>query len=315
MKTAILDNSGFSLMDAETPKHGVDEVVVRVSNCGVCSGDFHLYQVKSEITGQPLSLGHEVVGTVVAVGENVTGLGLGDVVTAVDGVGGYSEYFVAPQHFLAKLPQNASQVTFLGEPIACCVHAVNRLHLSSESKVALVGCGFMGLVCQQILVARGVTDITAFDLQAYRREMAEKMGAKASFDPTEYTIDDVSEGAFDIVIEAAGAGSAMTFCGDLVSHHGQILIVGYHQSQDGMRRVNMQQWNYKAIDVFNGHVRDMSAKYEAMIEGLDMAKLGQIDLTPLVKVYSLDNIAQAFSDLAEPSKQLFKAVIQTEACS
>ena len=58
-----------------------------------------------------------------------------------------------------------------------------------------------------------------------------------------------------MVIEAAGVQSAVDLCTELVTQHGKIILVGYHQSNDGMRNVNMQQWNFKAIDVINGHVR------------------------------------------------------------
>jgi threonine dehydrogenase-like Zn-dependent dehydrogenase len=308
MKSAILDKDGFRLINVNKPVAKADEVVVDVTYCGVCSGDFHLYQTKNNIN-QPLALGHEVVGIVSSVGEEVTELITGDLVTAVDGIAGYSEQFVAPVHFLSKLSKGAQANSQLGEPIACCVHAVNRLNILPHHKVAIVGCGFMGLVCQKLIIEQGCQQVTAFDLQDYRKDMAITMGADVAYDPTQYQISDPDLGEYDIVVEAAGVASALDFCGDLVAHHGQLLIVGYHQSGEGMRQVNMQRWNYKAIDVLNGHIRDMSEKFDAMQQGLIMCEQGKLDLSPLLQNYPLNDIETAFQDLQDPSKKLFKAVI------
>lgn len=310
MKTAILTKQGFNIASVDTPQLSDDQVLVTVSHCGVCSGDLHLYQHKDAEVNRPLSLGHEVIGEVKAVGSAVVDLRPGDRVTAVDGVGGYSQEFLATENFLTKISNHIPEYIQMGEPIACCVHAVNRIRVRPDMRVAIVGSGFMGLVCQKMIEQLGCKEIVAFDLQDYRRDMALKMGADKAYDPRQYQIADADEGEFDIVVEAAGVANAMDFCGDLIAHHGQMLIVGYHQNNGGMRNINVQRWNYKAIDVFNGHVRRMEEKYEAMVQGLQMCADGRLDISPLLTSYALDDIEQAFKDLSDPNKTLFKAVIE-----
>lgn len=312
MKSAILTKSGFRLEDVNTPTIEDNQVLVKVTHCGVCSGDLHLYQNKADLSEESLSLGHEVIGVVEKVGTDVTSLQPGDHVTAVDGIGGYSEQFIAPDTFLTKVSSDLPMIIQMGEPIACCVHAVNRLTIKPNMKVAVVGCGFMGLVCQNLIHQRGCTDIVAFDLQAYRRDKSIEMGAHTAYDPREYPIVNPDDGEFDIVIEAAGVGNALAFCTDIINHHGQMLIVGYHQTNKGLRDINVQRWNYKAIDVFNGHVRFMDEKFQAMEQGLALCGQNQLDISPLLTSYTLDNIHQAFEDLSDPTKQLFKAVIEID---
>lgn len=309
MKTAILNKQGFSIESVEPHQLQANQVLVAVSHCGVCSGDLHLYQNRDVEVTLPMSLGHEVIGQVSAVGNSVSQFKPGDLVTAVDGVGGYSQEFVAPQNFLSKISADTPIPLQMGEPIACCVHAVNRVTIRPDMRVAIVGCGFMGLVCQKIIAQIGCREIVAFDLQGYRRDMAITLGAANACDPRDYKIADPELGEFDIVLEAAGVGNALEFCGDLIGHHGQMLIVGYHQSSNGMRNVNVKQWNYKAIDVFNGHVRRMDEKYKAMQQGLALCLSGKLDISPLLSTYSLDDIESAFQDLSDPTKQMFKAVI------
>jgi len=94
-----------------------------------------------------------------------------------------------------------------------------------------------------------------------------------------------------------------------VAQHGQINLVGYHESENGMRTINMQQWNYKGIDVVNGHVRRNDEKFEAMREAVALAGRGLLRLEPLVQYYPLSMTEQAFRDTINQKEGLFKAVL------
>jgi threonine dehydrogenase-like Zn-dependent dehydrogenase len=119
-------------------------------------------------------------------------------------------------------------------------------------------------------------------------------------------------GEFDVVIEAAGSQGALDLCGELVREHGRIIVIGYHQSNEGRRTINMQQWNYKAIDVVNGHVRRGDEKLEAMRQGIDLMRQGHLVTLPLVTTYDLAQVEQAFQDLSAGARGLFKAVLLME---
>ena len=275
--------------------------------CGVCGGDVHLYKARADLPDLPKVLGHEGSGIVIQVGKNVTGFEIGDRVTAIGGA--YADYFVARPEELIKLPDAIDPVMALGEPVACCVHAGDRFGTKKGDRVAVVGCGFMGLVCLQIARIQGAGEIVAIDPVGYRRSMALELGAASAVDPADLQIDDPWSGAFDLVIEAAGNQAALDLCGDLVNHHGKIVLIGYHESNDGNRNVNMKLWNFKAIDIVNGHVRRHDEKMAAMAKGIRWLADGTLVTEPLVRQYALEDVAQAFSDFDSNDDGLFKAVL------
>lgn len=311
MKAAILTESGFEIHSISQPTIADHEVLVKTLACGVCSGDLFVYKNRADFVATYNRLGHEASGEVVAVGEGVTDVQLGDVVTAL-ALPAYSEYFVAPSDTVVKLPDTVDPTYALGEAIACCVHAANRFGIRPGDKVAIVGCGFMGLVCQQLAKHQGADFICAIDPLASRRAMSEQLGADVTYNPFEQSSADIlaAHGEFDVVIEAAGVQSAIDLSTDLVTQHGRIILVGYHQSNNGQRTVNMQQWNFKAIDVVNGHVRREDEKVEAMRQGMALMAQGHIMTEPLVTIYDLDEIEDAFRELTEVKEGLFKAVLK-----
>jgi threonine dehydrogenase-like Zn-dependent dehydrogenase len=176
---------------------------------------------------------------------------------------------------------------------------------------SVVGCGFMGLVCLQLAHHQGAGFIAAIDPLADRRQMSQRFGADVTWDPTTTAAADMmgQGGEFDVVIEAAGTQSAVDLCTDLVKQHGHIILVGYHQSNDGRRTVHMQQWNYKAIDVVNGHVRRQDEKLVAMEQAVELMRQGQLETQPLVTTYDLSDAEPAFQALAAVTPGLFKGVL------
>lgn len=309
MDAALLTHSDFSLQVIGAPAPGPNEVLVRTLACGICEGDLFVYRNRQEYAKEPLLLGHEGSGIVEAVGERVTTVAPGDLVTALGGA--YGDYFVAPETMVAPLPAGVDPRLALGEPVACCVHAGNRFGVRPGDRVAVVGCGFMGLVCLQLARIQGASYICAIDPLEERRAMALQLGADAahSSDALAEPVDLVALGEFAVVIEAAGVPSAIDLATALVAQHGRIVLVGYHQSHGGLRTVNMQQWNFKAIDVVNGHVRRDDEKYAAMRQGLDLMAAGRLTTAPLVTTYALTETQRAFDDLLNRKPGLFKAVL------
>ena len=76
-----------------------------------------------------------------------------------------------------------------------------------------------------------------------------------------------------------------------------------------MRNVNLQTWNFKAIDVVNGHVRNMREKRDAMAAGVRMVACGRLRVEPLVTFYPFSQVGAAFRDLVARKEGLFKAVL------
>jgi threonine dehydrogenase-like Zn-dependent dehydrogenase len=314
MKSAILTKTGFEIRDLEIPACGDDEISIKINACGVCSGDVFVYQNRGEIARTPSRLGHEASGLIAAVGKKVVDFAPGDIVTTF-AMPAYADYLLTMPDTVVKLPPEIDPVYALGEPIACCVHAGNRFKSQSGDRVAIVGCGFMGLICLQLVRHQGADFICAIDRVEDRLTVAKDLGANVTINPIEPNTSSILEefSEFDIVIEAAGSQGALDLCTTLIREHGQLILIGYHQSNGGMRSINMEQWNYKAIDVINGHVRRMDEKLDAMRKGMELMAQGHVVTRHLISTYPLANIASAFTDLISGKSSLIKAVILMES--
>lgn len=310
MKAAFLTRGGMVLRDRPRPKAGRGEVVVRFAGIGVCTGDLEAWRRRESMEpGLEAPIGHEASGTVVEVGPGVRGFARGDRVTVMGGH--YQQFEALREADLARLPDGVDLLWALGEPMACCVHACNRSGIRLGDRVAVVGCGFMGLMCMQISLAQRAGEVVAVDPVAWRRQTARKLGAARALSPEQASDEapDWHHGCYDVVIEAAGTGPALDLCGRLVRQHGCINIVGYHQSREGLRTIDMKQWNYKALTVVNGHIRRIDEKLAAMRAGVDLLAAGRVTAKPLVTAYPLAQAERAFQDLHAMKKGLFKAVL------
>jgi threonine dehydrogenase-like Zn-dependent dehydrogenase len=310
MQIAVLTSNGFVLREAPRPECGAGEVLVRTAACGVCSSDIDRYRMGLSGRTNEVLLGHEGTGYVAAVGRGVKGLQEGDPVTSLHGP--YAEYFVTTPDTLVRLPESVDPRWALGEPLACVVHAGRRFGIELGDRVTVLGCGFMGLICLQVARLRGAAHLCAVDSVPWRLEVAAQCGADATYQLPE---DGLARGLgeFDVVLEAAGTQSAITLAGELVREHGRIVLIGYHTSGGGQRQVSMERWNYKAIDVINGHVRRDDEKLQAMKAAMDLLAAGRLQTESLVTAYPLDDAAQAFRDLADRKPGLLKVTLVPEA--
>jgi len=231
MQALLLTSYGtLSLTEMETPAVGDDEVLVRVRACGICGSDIHGY---TGVTGRripPLVMGHEAAGVIEHVGSGVTGFAPGDRVTfdstvscgrcgpcrrgatnlcdsrMVLGVscgdyrrhGAFAEYVSVPGRILYTLPASLPfEHAALIEALAVAIHAVDRRRPAASDRVAVIGCGMIGLLLIQVLRARGCRSIAAVDLDARRRDLARSAGADqvaddaAQFDGVDHTFEAV----------------------------------------------------------------------------------------------------------------------------
>jgi threonine dehydrogenase-like Zn-dependent dehydrogenase len=168
----------------------------------------------------------------------------------------------------------------------------------------------MGLMCLQIAKYHGAVFILAADPIRERAHLAANLGAN------EYLYEEIPSAAhkfnsyFDVVIEASGTQAALTLAGDIVVNHGRIIIIGYHQSNGGMRQINMKQWNYKAIDIVNGHIRNENEKFDAMNTAINLLREEKFSTKGLVSVFPLSEINEAFESLQKREQGLIKGVLK-----
>jgi 2-desacetyl-2-hydroxyethyl bacteriochlorophyllide A dehydrogenase len=239
----------------DTPFPTPGEVLIAVGAAGICAGDMYIYQGKNPYVIYPSVAGHEVAGTVAAVGEGVTHVSVGTRVVVepfigcgkcypcrqgktnccanlrIIGVhmpGGYADFVKAPVTHVHLIPENLPlfDATFT-EPVAIGVQACRRAEVGAEY-VLILGCGPIGLALIEVARARGA-HVVATDIIESRMEIARQLGAETllSDDNLLDTIMQQTNGeGAPVVIEATGSPKAMESTVDLVAAGGRICIVG-----------------------------------------------------------------------------------------
>ena len=309
--STVIGSRRSALSSRPIPDCGTGQVLIRVIVNGVCASDITEWQ--SDPLADPILLGHEPVGEVVAVGPGVETCATGDLVTGqVDP--SFSDFALADESDLVKVPPGLAPDAALGEPLGCIVEALRRTPRDVGDGIAVVGAGFMGLCLLQLLRHTPSSQVVAIDPRADARSHALRHGADTAADRAAVGArDSSSAGAqpgFDVVFEVSGSQPGLDLATELVRPQGTLSIIGYHQ---GRRTVDMHAWNWKALDVVNAHVRDRARLRDSIKRGLDLAAAGRIDLASLITHrYPLSEVDAAFTALVEKPDGFIKAVIDVK---
>lgn len=269
MKQIMLHGANdWRLDDLPDPEPGPRDALVRIAACGICGTDVS-YVHLGLIPGHPIPLGHEMAGVVEWVGDEVGGVAVGDrvVVCPSDGgggpmgtgggQGGLTPRLHVPEaatgRRLFRVPDGMALTTAaLAEPLAVGMQAVNQSEAKPGDKVAVFGCGPIGLLALATLADRGIDDVVAIDLSHARLDLAEDMGAAHVLDPTEVDVwEELARlhgtapfmfgptPATDVFIEASGADRVI---GDVLQHgrvDGRLVVVALHYRPVPTNYVNL----------------------------------------------------------------------------
>jgi len=316
MRAAVLTAPGrFEIAEVVRPEPGPGEVRIRVEGCGVCASNLEPWagQPWSTWPGEPGGLGHEGWGRIDAVGDGVTGLVPGQRVVAL-GQRSYAEFDTAPAGLTVPLPAELDGMAVPGEPFGCAINVYHRADIRAGQWVAVIGSGFIGAVVTR-LAARAGARVIAISRRASSRELAEAMGAQATIAMDDHwrIIEEVraltGEDLCPRVIECAGAQWPLDLAGDLIGFGGRLVIAGYHQ--DGPRQINVQNWNWKGIDVINAHERDPQVQRNGLERAVAALAEGWIDPGQLVThAFPLEEINEALAATRDRPEGFVKAVIR-----
>jgi threonine dehydrogenase-like Zn-dependent dehydrogenase len=290
----------FDIVRETIDPPGAGRVLVRILACGVCASELHTWQDGVDV--YPVRIGHEPVGVVEGVGSSV-GVEPGQVVTGGFGPSFADRVTVDPE-VLVRMPDGLG--VEIGEPLGCVMEARRRTPLTTGDRVALVGAGYMGLLMLQVLMVTGAGETVIVDPRTDALDRGLEIGATEAWAPAELPASGVGD-AFDVVIEASGTQEGLDLATRLVRQHGTLTILGYHQAR---RSVDLQAWNWKAIDVINGHVRRRDLLNESIRRGLELIRLGRLAPGDLVTHrFPLEDVGKAFEALERKPDGFVKAIV------
>lgn len=313
MRAGILCGGGRVRVDeVPVPEPGPGEVRLALEGCGVCGSDLPVWEGRPwfDYPRPPGAPGHETWGWIDALGPGVTGFEEGDRVAALS-YQGYAEFDVTPAERLVRLAPALASGPFPGEALGCAVNVFRRSQIRAGDTVAVVGVGFLGSVVVQ-LAARAGARVIAISRRRTARDAARAMGAAevvAFGDRALERVQDLTGGALcDVVVEAAGVQGTLDLAGALTRVRGRLVIAGYHQ--DGRRQVDMQEWNWRGLDVINAHERDPEVYVEGVALAAAAVAAGDLDPAPLyTHRFALSQLGEALAAVAGRELPVLKAVV------
>jgi threonine 3-dehydrogenase len=252
---------GLWLEDVPEPEIGVNDVLIRVRKTGICGTDLHIYGWDAwaqKTIPVPMVVGHEFVGEVAAVGSNVSDFQVGDLVSGeghvvcgrcrnclagrrhlcahsiglgVQRPGAFAEYVALPMtNIWHHWPGIDEDVASIFDPFGNAVHTALSFAVLGED-VLITGAGPIGCMATAVVRHAGARHVVVTDLNAYRLELARRMGATLAIDPRERDLADVqrelgmTEG-FDIGLEMSGNPDALRSMIANMAHGGRIAVLG-----------------------------------------------------------------------------------------
>ncbi|MBI5749703.1 MAG: L-threonine 3-dehydrogenase [Nitrospinae bacterium] len=260
---------GMEFVEVPTPKIGLRDVLIKVNIASICGTDVHIYDWSRWAQNRfkpPRIIGHEFVGIVTKIGEEVTRVKIGDRVSAeshlycehcyqcqngyievcqnfkllgVDHDGTFAEFLVLPEHVLWKNdPDIPDEWATIQEPFGNAVDTVLSEDISAKT-VLILGAGPIGLFATGIARASGASLIILSDPNDYRLNIGKNMGANIIVNPRKQdiikiTMDATKNNGVDIVLEFSGSNQALNQGLKVIAPGGRLSLLGIYE-----RRVNI----------------------------------------------------------------------------
>ncbi len=310
MMKAVIKNKqgpGLAFMDIPIPVPGPGEVLVKVKAAALCGTDIHiadwsLWAQHAQLK-MPLVVGHECAGEVVCLGDNVTGLKVGDRVASethipcghclqcqigeqhicanlkIFGVhtdGCFAEYAVVPAICARKIPDAISfQVGAVLEPLGTAFRAVAEAKVPGKP-VVIIGCGPIGLFAVGAAAMMGASKVIGIDISDFRLKAAKAMGAthilNSSRDQIVKTVLELTEGyGAEAIIEASGNVGAIKLAFQYLRKGGRFGLIGLPGKSIELELGS--EVVFKEAKIFGIHGRKMFETWRCMEGALAFGKL------------------------------------------
>jgi threonine 3-dehydrogenase len=301
---------GLWLDEVPVPGVGINDVLIKIHKASICGTDVHIWNWDAwsqKIIPVPMTVGHEFVGTVAALGNNVTDLEIGDVVSGeghivcgrcrnclagrrhlcyktsgvgVNRPGAFAEYLCIPVtnvwHADPAIPMDLLAIF---DPFGNATHTALSFPVLGED-VLITGAGPIGIMATAIVRHAGARHVVVTDMNPYRLELAKRMGATLAHNIQDGPVADVQKTlgmreGFDVGLEMSGSGDALKEMLANMCHGGKIALLGLPTKEMSF------DWNtviFNMITLKGIYGREM---YETWYMMQSMLQTG-LDISPII---------------------------------
>ncbi|NCB67963.1 MAG: L-threonine 3-dehydrogenase [Bacteroidia bacterium] len=314
---------GIWMQDVPMPKVGINDVLIKIKKTAICGTDLHIYKWDDwaqRTIKTPMTIGHEYMGEVVDMGSGVKNIKIGDRVTGeghiacghcrncrrgklhvcentvgigVNRDGSFAEYLSLPAENVVHLDSRVSdEMASIMDPFGNATHTALSFPLIGED-VLITGAGLIGTMATAICRFAGARNIVVSDLSDYRLDIARKMGATVTINPTkgetiEAAMKQLHMRGFDIGLEMSGSPKAFEGMIDNMYNGSKIALLGI------LPNTTTVDWGkiiFKALTLKGIYGREMWETWYQMEQML----ITGIDLSPVITHrFGIDDFQKGF---------------------
>lgn len=330
---------GIWMVDTPAPEIGHNDIKIKIKKTAICGTDVHIYnwdEWAQNTIPHGMVVGHEYVGVVVEVGQDVRGFTIGDRVSGeghitcgycrncragrvhlcrntvgvgVDREGAFAEFLVIPAYNAFKLPDDiCDDLASVFDPFGNAVHTALSFDLVGED-VLITGAGPIGIMAAAVAKHVGARHVVITDLNDYRLDLARKMGATRAVNVATERLSDVMEDlgmteGFDIGLEMSGVPVAFRDMLDNMNHGGKIAMLGIPPSDMG---IDWNQVIFKGLVIKGIYGREM---FDTWYKMASLIQSG-LDISPIITHhFDIDDFQQGFDKML--SGQSGKVILNWE---
>ena len=301
----------FAVTEVPTPNAGPGQVRIKVGAAGVCLSDVHLLDSTLSpgyLTGDEVTLGHEVAGTIDQLGEGVHTYQIGDRVLVIAGErneknqittlgfdydGGYAEYVVTKAALIVKIPDDLpfEEAAIIPDAVSTPWAAISSTaKMQPGESAAVFGVGGLGIHAVQLLKMLGCSKVIAIDPRPDARAKALKIGADFAFDPSDEELK--KHRGLNAAFDFAGVTPVRKQALSLLGEQGRLVIVGI--ANEPITIPNDMAFTYMRTQIL-GHYGSEPVHTKELVE---FVRQGKLNLKGSIsEVLPLDQAALALEKL------------------
>ena len=316
-----------------------NQALIKIQYIGICGSDIHVYHGKHPFTSYPVTQGHEVSGEVVALGEKVQGLAIGDRVTIEPQVycgscypcrhgkynlceelkvmgfqttGTASEFFAVDAAKVTKLPQDMSfREGAMIEPLAVAVHGVKQVGDVTGMKIAVLGAGPIGNLVAQAAKGMGAEKVMITDISDYRLQKAAECGVDLCVNTQNKNFGEALVEAFgpdkaDVIYDCAGNDITM---GQAIQYARKGSIIVLVAVFSGMATIDLAVANDHELDIKS----TMMYRHEDYLDAIRLINENRVRLSPLIsQVFPFREYQKAYEYIDQNRETSLKVLISVQ---